>query len=70
MAGVHEVIAWMGTIVYYAGAIMTVVSGLNYILKNKAVLFDEPVQESTEEQDAKCDDTITESTEDTKEKAE
>lgn len=70
MAGVHEVIAWMGTIVYYAGAIMTVVSGLNYILKNKAVLFDEPVQESIEEQDAKCDDTITESTEDTQEKAE
>ena len=53
MAGVHEVIGWMGTIVYYAGAVMTVVSGLNYILKNKSVLVDEPkkeeVKEATEE---------------------
>lgn len=49
MAGVHEVIGWMGTIVYYAGAVMTVVSGLNYILKNKAVLVDEPKKEDFEE---------------------
>ena len=49
MAGVHEVIGWMGTIVYYAGAVMTVVSGLNYILKNKSVLVDEPKREEVEE---------------------
>ena len=49
MAGVHEVIGWMGTIVYYAGAVMTVVSGLNYILKNKSVLVDEPKKEEVEE---------------------
>ena len=49
MAGVHEVIGWMGTIVYYAGAVMTVVSGLNYILKNKSVLVDEPQKEEVEE---------------------
>ncbi|MBQ9107523.1 MAG: CDP-diacylglycerol--glycerol-3-phosphate 3-phosphatidyltransferase [Clostridia bacterium] len=49
MAGVHEVIGWMGTIVYYAGAVMTVVSGLNYILKNKSVLVDEPKMEEVEE---------------------
>lgn len=49
MAGVHEVIGWMGTIVYYAGAVMTVVSGLNYILKNKAVLIDEPKKEEVKE---------------------
>lgn len=49
MAGVHEVIGWMGTIVYYAGAVMTVVSGLNYILKNKSVLVDEPKNEEVEE---------------------
>ena len=48
MAGVHEVIGWMGTIVYYAGAVMTVVSGLNYILKNKSVLVDEPKKEEVE----------------------
>lgn len=49
MAGVHEVIGWMGTIVYYAGAVMTVVSGLNYILKNKLVLIDEPKKEEVKE---------------------
>lgn len=49
MAGVHEVIGWMGTVVYYAGAVMTVVSGLNYILKNKSVLVDEPKKEEVEE---------------------
>ena len=49
MAGVHEVIGWMGTIVYYVGAVMTVVSGLNYILKNKSVLVDEPKKEEVEE---------------------
>lgn len=49
MAGVHEVIGWMGTIVYYAGAVMTVVSGFNYILKNKAVLVDEPKKEEVKE---------------------
>ena len=49
MAGVHEVIGWMGTIVYYAGAVMTVVSGLNYILKNKSVLVDEPKKEEVKE---------------------
>ena len=49
MAGVHEVIGWIGTIVYYAGAVMTVVSGLNYILKNKSVLVDEPKKEEIEE---------------------
>lgn len=49
MAGVHEVIGWMGTIVYYLGAVMTVVSGLNYILKNKSVLVDEPKKEEVKE---------------------
>lgn len=49
MAGVHEVIAWIGTIVYYAGGIMTVLSGVNYVVKNKAVLIDAPVEEVTTE---------------------
>ena len=62
MAGVHEVIGWMGTIVYYAGAVMTVVSGLNYILKNKSVLVDEPKKEEV----AECDqDNTTETTQET-----
>lgn len=40
VAGTHIVIVWIGEIVFYAGAILTVVSGLNYILKNKRVLDD------------------------------
>lgn len=38
-AGLHEVISWMGTIVFYIGAILAVYSGVNYVLKNKHVLM-------------------------------
>ncbi len=38
-AGLHEVIAWMGTIVFYVGALLAVYSGINYVLKNKHVLM-------------------------------
>lgn len=40
VAGTHIVIVWIGEIVFYAGAVLTVVSGLNYMLKNKRVLDD------------------------------
>ncbi len=63
MAGVHQVISWIGTVVYYAGAIMTVASGLNYILKNKQVLFDEPkATEDTVYADETAEETVAEST--------
>lgn len=40
VAGTHIVIVWIGEIVFYVGAVLTVVSGLNYMLKNKRVLDD------------------------------
>jgi CDP-diacylglycerol--glycerol-3-phosphate 3-phosphatidyltransferase len=70
MAGVHEVIAWMGTIVYYVGTVMTVVSGLNYIIKNKAVLFDAPVNEQSDDATAPCQTEMVDNTENTQENAE
>ena len=44
LAGTHYVIGWIGTIVFYLGAIIAVYSGFNYIVKNKPVLKqdDEP----------------------------
>lgn len=44
LAGTHYVIGWIGTIVFYLGAILAVYSGFNYIVKNKQVLKqdDEP----------------------------
>ena len=44
LAGRHYVIGWIGTIVFYLGAIIAVYSGFNYIVKNKQVLKqdDEP----------------------------
>lgn len=44
LAGTHYVIGWIGTIVFYLGAIIAVYSGFNYIVKNKQVLKqdDEP----------------------------
>lgn len=38
LAGTHYVIGWIGTIVFYLGAIIAVYSGFNYIVKNKQVL--------------------------------
>ena len=40
MAGLHEAIAWIATIAYYAGTFFTVFSGINYMYKNRAVLIE------------------------------
>jgi len=40
LAGLHEAIAWIATVAYYAGAFFTVFSGVNYMVKNKAVLIE------------------------------
>lgn len=38
LAGVHVAFAYIGTILIYIGSIMTAVSGVHYIVKNKDVL--------------------------------
>ena len=50
LAGLHVSLAWIGTIVFYVGAILAVYSGLNYVVKNKHVLRqdDEENQEKQE----------------------
>ena len=40
LAGVNEVIMWIGEIVFYLGAALTVFSGVRYLVKNKHVLAD------------------------------
>ena len=45
LAGVHEVIMWIGEIVFYAGALLTVYSGARYLVKNKHVLADKKPEE-------------------------
>ena len=40
VAGTHPIVAWIGSIIFYAGSIMAVVSGVNYVVKNKHVLLD------------------------------
>lgn len=37
---VFRVFAWIGTVIFVFATVMTIVSGLNYILKNKAILAD------------------------------
>lgn len=53
LAGLHVSLAWIGTIVFYVGAILAVYSGLNYVVKNKHVLKqdDEKEQETAEQKD-------------------
>lgn len=38
LAGVSEVIMWIGEIVFFAGSLLTVYSGARYLVKNKHVL--------------------------------
>ncbi len=40
LAGVNTVIMWIGEIVFYLGAVLTVFSGVRYLVKNKHVLAD------------------------------
>lgn len=51
IAGVHYIIGWIGTIVFYIGAILAVYSGFNYVFKNKQVL------KQDDEEDKKQDET-------------
>lgn len=50
LAGLHVSLAWIGTIVFYVGAILAVYSGINYVVKNKHVLKqdDEQSEEKSE----------------------
>lgn len=45
IAGVNEVVAWFGTIIFYLGGIMTIFSGMNYIIKNRKVFSEEETEE-------------------------
>ena len=47
LAGLHVSLAWIGTIVFYVGAILAVYSGLNYVVKNKHVLKQDDEKEQT-----------------------
>ncbi|MBR7162893.1 MAG: CDP-diacylglycerol--glycerol-3-phosphate 3-phosphatidyltransferase [Clostridia bacterium] len=50
VAGTHVVVAWIGSVFFYAGAIMAVISGVNYIVKNKHVLLDKQPEDAPSEQ--------------------
>lgn len=52
LASLHVVFAWIGTIVFYIGAILAVYSGLNYVVKNKHVLKQEDEEQQEETKDA------------------
>ena len=54
LAGVHEVIMWIGEIVFYAGAVLTVWSGVHYMVRNKQVLAN-PAPEGEPDSAQKCD---------------
>ncbi len=61
VAGTQVIVAWIGTVFFYAGSIMAVVSGVNYIVKNKHVLLDkqpEEVVETVEEAEAVVEEVV------------
>lgn len=52
LGGVHEVIMYIGEIVFYLGAVLTVYSGLRYMVKNKHVLADATAAEPAKSAEA------------------
>lgn len=52
LAGLHVSLAWIGTIVFYVGAILAVYSGLNYVVKNKHVLKQDDEENKEDKTDA------------------
>lgn len=53
LAGLHVSLAWIGTIVFYVGAILAVYSGINYVVKNKNVLKQDDEQSEEKSENAK-----------------
>lgn len=53
LAGLHVSLAWIGTIVFYVGAILAVYSGINYVVKNKHVLKQDDEQSEEKSENAK-----------------
>ncbi len=53
LAGLHVSLAWIGTIVFYVGAILAVYSGLNYVVKNKHVLKQDDEENQEKQENAK-----------------
>ena len=53
LAGLHVSLAWIGTIVFYIGAILAVYSGINYVVKNKHVLKQDDEQSVEKSENAK-----------------
>ena len=53
LAGLHVSLAWIGTIVFYIGAILAVYSGINYVVKNKHVLKQDDEQSEEKSENAK-----------------
>lgn len=53
LAGLHVSLAWIGTIVFYVGAILAVYSGINYVVKNKHVLKQDDEQSEEKSESAK-----------------
>ena len=53
LAWLHVSLAWIGTIVFYVGAILAVYSGINYVVKNKHVLKQDDEQSEEKSENAK-----------------
>ncbi len=51
LAPLHIAIGWIAIIAYYLGVFFTVFSGVNYMVKNKAVLHESTPQEGSEKQE-------------------
>ena len=58
LAGMHVVIGWIGTVLFYIGVVFAVYSGINYIYKNRHVFEEDGVDEEKKQSDAVNSDII------------
>ncbi len=62
LSGLHVVVGWIGTVLFYIGTLLTLYSGVNYLYRNRHVLRDE---EANDTKSPQSDNAQTVSEEDT-----
>ena len=50
LAGMHVIIGWVGTVIFYLGAVVAVYSGINYIVKNRHVFESADAEEQSQDE--------------------
>lgn len=62
LAGLHEVIGWLGTVLFYIGAVLALFSGARYIVKNRHVFLKKSETECIDDRNNNTDSAVSDGT--------